>query len=71
MDICMQDMRKHFKFILIFFSAITLLLTLHTFEISSEQTTTTITDTIKFPVKVSTIPISLCFLIGFHYCHIR
>ena len=54
MDICMQDMRKHFKFILIFFSTITLLLTLHTFEISSEQTTTTITDTIKFPVKVST-----------------
>ena len=50
----MQDMRKHFKFILIFFSAITLLITLHTIGISSEQTTTTITDTIKFPVKVST-----------------
>jgi hypothetical protein len=48
----MQE-RKHFKFILIFVSAIILLLTSYTIGISLAQTATS-TDTIKFPVKVST-----------------
>ena len=52
MDICMQE-RKHFKFILIFVSAIILLLTSYTIGISLAQTATS-TDIIKFPVKVST-----------------
>ena len=48
----MQE-RKHFKFILIFLSAIILLLTSYTIGISLAQTATS-TDVIKFPVKVST-----------------
>ena len=48
----MQE-KKHVKFILIFVSAIILLLTSYTIGISLAQTATS-TDTIKFPVKVST-----------------
>jgi hypothetical protein len=48
----MQE-RKHLKFILIFVSAIILLLTSYTIGISLAQTATS-TDIIKFPVKVST-----------------
>jgi hypothetical protein len=51
-DVCIQE-RKHFKFILIFVSAIILLLTSYTIGISLAQTTTS-TDIFKFQVKVST-----------------